>query len=942
MSIDRRRLLQAGAALASTAAASVAATARPTGFEQLPDGVRFNHGDDLVDVRLALPGVASVVRRPAARSASADGLFARSAPGRATIREDAHALHLVGGGLVVTVDKASGLLAFLAPDGTEQIRETLPPAPLPGVDATRRQGFGIARDTPLHGLGQYREPVLDYRGHDQFIAHANSDAASPLLVSPAGWGLLWETATATHLRSRGRTLGYHSIGSDVIRYHVCVGDGIDGVIAGYRRLTGPAALLPRWAYGYWQSKERYQTQAELLAVVAEYRRRRLPLDAIVLDWRYWGDNDRFSAMEFDPAIFPDPVAMTKAVHDADVHLLASVWPAFGPATAIHREMAAGGHLFAGKHWSGGHVFDTSSAAARAIYWRHIKAGLIDRGVDGLWTDGNEPEFLSTGERYGTTAAYASRGVCAAGPIPENQLTFSWWQANGLAAAMRRDRPAQRPIILSRSAYAGQQAFGAVTWSGDIFASWGTLANQIVAAVNFSMAGNPWWTCDIGGFLVNHRFPKGLADPAYVELYIRWFQFGAFLPVFRAHGTHVPRELWRFGEPGTPAHDALEKALRLRYALMPYIYSLAAQAALGDGTVVRGLAMDFADDPAVLDHPAQYMFGRDLLVRVVDRPLVHVPDNVQEFIPNRCIRGVRAPAAVIAFFDGAGFDRKVAERLTDDLKLSWTGDLPAILAGKPYALRISGTLVPEESGVHRLVMMGKGAVKVVVGGRTLVDATVAPARPDGADGGVSFREHEGDGRWEADLALTAGQAVPFTIEQRQPTPDVVSLWIEWITPAQRARMTLPGTPAIDVYLPRGARWRRFGGGPLIDGGRSVSIDAPLDVQPLFVRAGAIVPMTPGIDRSAARPDAIELHVHAGADGAFRFYDDAGDGEGYGSGEHCWTPLAWDDRARRLTIGPRDGGYPGMPRRQTFRVRLVGEAVGTPREVTFTGAATSVRL
>ncbi|WP_010219380.1 TIM-barrel domain-containing protein [Sphingomonas sp. PAMC 26621] len=912
-------------------------------IERQANGVVIYRDGNITDLRLPLAGIASVVKCSAANLALGGGFFAHDGASSPTVRfvEDAHVLRLMGEGIIVEIDKANGRLRFFDGAGTIRIAESVEPAPIPGVDAARRQGFTIGATERLHGLGQFRAPVAEYRDEDVFLAHANSDAINPFLTSTGGWGLLWDTGTAAHFRSRATAIGYHSVAGDLIRYHVCLGADMDAVIGRYRALTGAAALLPKWAYGYWQSKERYQTQAELTGVVDEYRRRGLPLDAIVLDWHYWGENDHFSGMTFDTKTFPDPSAMVRHVHASDAHVLISVWPAFGSATAIYQEMALAKHLFPLKHWSGGRVFDASSAPARDLYWQHVKRGLVDHGFDGLWTDGNEPEFQSTGERYGTAAAFAANGLSAAGPIAENLLTFSWYQSKGLSEGLERDVPSKRPVILSRSAYAGQQAFGAITWSGDIFASWGTLSAQILAAQQFAMAGIPWWTCDIGGFLVNHRYPRGLADPAYTELYVRWFQFGAFLPVFRAHGTHVPRELWQFGKPGTPVYDALEKALRLRYSLLPYHYSLAAEAALAGGTPLRALAMDFSDDVAARDHPAQFMVGRDLLVRVVDRPLEHSPENIQEFLPSRAVKGLNAPAAEIAFYEGSNFERRVSSRQTDELKMSWSGDLPTALAGKPYSIRWTGRLRAEESGTHRLVVQGKGAIRLSLAGRTVIDGIAEPAVADGANGAVSFREHDGDARYEVPLSLEAGQSYVFRLEQRQRTADVVSLWFEWITPSQVAKMAIPQSKVITVYLPAGQDWYDLTSEERHVGGRSITVPAPLDYVPVFARAGAILPMTPGIDRASVRPNVIELRVFAGRDGRFTLYEDGGDGDGYKHGAAARIPIRWHDAKRRLVVGPRTGTYPNMVSKIYFQAHLAdGHGAQIVRKILFDGSEQSI--
>ena len=529
--------------------------------------------------------------------------------------------------MVVEVDRLHGRLRFVKPDGCTAIAEADEPAPLLGFAATRRQGFTIGATERLHGLGQFREPVFEYRDRDVFLAHANSDAANPFLVSTGGWGLLWDTGTAAYLRSRGRSLDYHSVAGDTVRYHVCLRRDMDAVIGGYRVLTGQALLLPKLAYGYWQSKESYARQADLIAVVDEYRRLQLPLDAIVLDYKYWGAAENFSGMTFDAATFPDPRAMLAHVHAADVHLVASIWPAFGLRLNLYREMAAKGFLLSGEHWSGGRVFDVSQPDARAIYWRHVRHGLIDIGVDGLWTDGNEPELRSTGERYGTSASYAANGRIAAGP-------------------------------------------------------------------------------------------------------------------------------------------------------------------------------------------------------------------------------------------------------------------------------------------HRFSVIGKGAIRVVFDGRVVVDGSSGEAAADGATGGVSFKGHEGDAFFTFDADLVAGRAYDFRLEQRQATPDAVSLWFEWITPTIRRREALPDRKAIRVVLPRGRDWYEFATGRRHRGGTEPLIDTPLASHPVFARTGAIVPTAPGLDRTAHSPDRLAIRVYCGHDGRLVLYDDAGDGQGHLHGEAARITLVWNDRQRTLSIGARAGRYPGM--------------------------------
>ena len=884
-------------------------------WTRIPHGVRLRHADGNIEVRIPVPGVASVVRcvgDPAAYR----GFFAdpsADAPTVTITRRDT-TLRLVGGGVTVLVDLRSGALTFQDEAGSSRLAEAPAPRPLPGIGVGAVQAFTIGADEALHGLGQFRAAPFDYRDAAVFLAQSNSDAVNPFLVSTGGWGLLWDTGTAAHFRSAGTRITFHSVAGGLVRYHVCLGPDLAEVIRGYRRLTGPAPLFGRWAYGYWQSQERYGTEREVLDIAAGYRERDLPLDVVVLDWRYWGDNELWSGMVFDPDMFPDPRGMVDRLHADDVRIIASVWPALGPASAVYRELDDAGLLFTGPHHSGGRVYDAASPEAREIYWRHVRAGLIDVGVDGLWTDGNEPEFRTTGDRYVTAQAYTANGSSAAGPIEEDLLTFSYRHNRGLFEAMRRERPQTRPFLLSRSAYAGQQAYGSVTWSGDIHASWQTLRDQLIAAQNFALSGIPYWTCDIGAFLVGHRYPDALHDPAYRELYVRWFQFGAMLPIFRAHGSQIPRHVWAFGEPGDPVYDALAAMLRLRYALLPYIYSAAAAVTHDGDTLLRPLVLDFPDDAQARDRPEQFMFGPALLVRVVDRPLLHTVRTTYELLPPDSVRGVSAPAADVTFFEGTNFNRQVSRRLTDDLKMSWFGDLPPELAGRPYSVRWQGRIAAAESGTCTMALSGAGGVRLVLDGAVLVDATV----------------HGGEPPLTADVELIGGTLYDFTLELRQPTPDVVDIWLEWLTPTQRALGTPPEQPAVDVYLPEGSDWYDVVTAERFAGGVMVTAEAPLDHLPLYARAGAVIPTTPGVTRASARVEWLDVRVFAGADGVFVLYEDEGDGHAYQEGTFATVPLRWSEADGTLTVGPRSGTFPGVPAEMAVTATLTegpGPAAGT---------------
>ncbi|MDB5691750.1 MAG: alpha-xylosidase [Alphaproteobacteria bacterium] len=420
------------------------------------------------------------------------------------------------------------------------------------------------------------------------------------------------------------SLSFASELGQAIDYYVVAGDDMDGVIAGYRALTGKAVLLPRWAYGFWQSRQRYATQDEVLDVVSQYRKRWLPLVNVVQDWFYWPE-DQWGSHRFDPARYPDPKRMIDRIHEMGAHFMISVWPKFYPNTDNYKELAAAGHVYSGnlkagnRDWVGpGYLntdYDPYSAEARAIYWRQIKERLAVLGVDAWWMDAPEPDIhsnLSIEERK------AVMTPTALGPGAAFFNSFPLVHAEGVAQGWRAFKPDVRSFILTRSGFGGLQRAGAAVWSGDVAARWDDLRNQISAGVNFSMSGIPNWTHDIGGFAVEDRYSK--QDPAALEewreLNLRWFQFGAFSPLFRSHGEFPHREIYEIAPTGSAMYRSMDYYDRLRTRLLPYIYTLAADTWFADGTIMRGLVMDFPGDRAVRNIDDEYLFGHALLVAPV--------------------------------------------------------------------------------------------------------------------------------------------------------------------------------------------------------------------------------------------------------------------------------------------------------------------------------------
>lgn len=411
-----------------------------------------------------------------------------------------------------------------------------------------------------------------------------------------------------------------------VDYYFVAGTSQDDVIAGYRALTGKAVMLPKWAYGFWQSRQRYTTQAELLGVVAEYRKRKIPLDNIVMDWFYWNE-DAWGSHEFDKARFPDPKGMIDKVHAQNAHFMISVWPKFYPTTANYKELDAAGYMYrknvedgfldwVGKGYKSS-FYDPYSKPARDMYWRQVNDKLGVLGVDAWWMDATEPDPHSN---LDIDSIKARIGPTALGPVDQYFNTYALVHSGGVYEGSRAARPDKRVFILTRSGTAGIQRNAAAVWSGDIASRWDDLYNQISAGVSIGYSGLPNWTYDIGGFANESRYsaqkPKPEDQEEWRELNLRWFQFGAFAPLFRSHGEFPFREIYNLAPQGSEVYDSLVWHDKLRYRLLPYTYTLAADTFHKDGTIMRGLSMDFMDDAAARDVRDEYLFGKAFLVAPV--------------------------------------------------------------------------------------------------------------------------------------------------------------------------------------------------------------------------------------------------------------------------------------------------------------------------------------
>ncbi len=531
------------------------------------------------------------------------------------------------------VDRATGALSFLDPAGHVLLQEAaqgrqIAPARVAGAAVTScALSFEMTPDEGIYGLGQHQRGVWNYLTNGSVrLAQANTDVGVPVITSSKGYMLLWDNPAITTISSSAagdsnsgqKILRWSSEAGKAIDYYFCYGDGtIATAMTAYRHLTGEAPLMPEWELGFWQCKERYASQEELLGVATKLRDLKVPVDGIIQDWQYWppGTNTWGSHL-FDPARYPDPVAMFKELHQMHYHTLISVWAKFDLGSKNSEELNAVGGMFpqVTRYVSPpgqGQWYDPFATVGRQTYWKQMRDQLFDKGADGWWLDAPEPEINGMAFRSYQTPMGPGYTVYNAYPLMHSM---------GIYQGQRATTDKQRVVILTRSAYAGQQRNSAITWSGDITGTWQVLKNQIPAGLNFSLSGIPYWNTDTGGFFGSRETGNASpSSPLYQEFFARWFQFSAFCPMFRVHGSYGTRpgkEIWRFDEK---TQGILRNYLDLRYRLLPYLYSVAWDVTSDGGTFMRPLVMDFPKDPQVLDIGNQYLFGPAIMVTPVTSP-----------------------------------------------------------------------------------------------------------------------------------------------------------------------------------------------------------------------------------------------------------------------------------------------------------------------------------
>ncbi len=611
-------------------------------------GIKTTINKTAIEIQFYTASAVRIIKSPAGTSFNKKSLSVIAAPQQVklNIKEQAGMLTVKSERTSVQCNLTSGAISFYNNAGTVLLYEkenstSFKPFNDAGSNTySIEQAYVLDKEEAIYGLGQQQQGKMVQRNLKLNMVQGNTDDYIPFFQSNKGYGLFWDNYSPTTFTDNTESTSFKSEVGDCIDYYFMYGGNADGVIACMRNLTGQAPMFPLWVYGFFQSKERYKSQDELFDVVKKYRALKVPLDGIIQDWQYWGSNYLWNAMDFLNDEFPRPQKMINDVHSLHAHLTISIWNSFGPKTKQYHELDSIGALMNFSTWpqsgstiwpprrdypSGVRVYDPYNPVARDIFWKHLNKGLFSLGIDGWWMDSSEPDHLDFKPSDMDNKTFL-------GSFRKVRNAFPLMTVGGVYNHQRSVTDSKRVFILTRSAFAGQQRYGANTWSGDVTSSWNALRNQISAGLNFSLTGIPYWNADIGGFFLT-RFRKKLADPEYRELYVRWLEFGTFTPMMRSHGADAPREIYQFGKKGDKAYDAIEKYINLRYRLLPYIYSTSWDVTTNQSSMMRALVMDFATDKNALDINDEYMFGKSLLVSPVTnamyvKPGVNGKDTIQ--------------------------------------------------------------------------------------------------------------------------------------------------------------------------------------------------------------------------------------------------------------------------------------------------------------------------
>lgn len=744
-------------------------------------------------------------------------------------REEANGIiTLSSGNLSVRLDEKSGEIQFTNSEGKQLLKDKKAELSLRDDEANKgkykvSEQFALDKDEMIYGLGQLRDTHMNQRGRHIDLWNNNTYISIPYFTSQKGYGVYWDNAGKSYFDDNAQGTTFTSEVGLCSDYYFMYKDGSqDGVIASIRQLTGQATMFPLWSMGFWQCRERYKTSDELASVLDRYRELGIPVDAMVQDWQYWGCDSNWNAMKFQNPYYinkigdekwakylpedmkklkahgeprlKNPQQMVNYVHDNHAHLMISIWANFGPWTQQYKELKKIGALLPFDTWPRNHgvmPYDVFNPKARDIYWKYLTE-LYNMGLDAWWTDSTEPDhFEKPGDENYQTYDGSWLSVKNAFPLLHNKSIYEHQR--------RMKGNSKRSFQMTRSGAFGIQHYGTLSWSGDVQATWDEMKNQVPSGLNYTLCGIPFWNTDLGGFFY-WNYNNDPKNPALQELQTRWMQWGTFMPLMRNHcSSPMVSELYAFGQEGDWCYDVIKSYIKLRYRLLPYIYSNAGDCVLNSGSMMRALVMDFANDQKASALNDEYLFGRSLLVKPVTDPLYTWKDK-------------------------------------------WK----------------NGHLI-------------------------------------------------------------------------YPEPRKASA-------------------PVDVYLPAGSKWIDFWTNQTLDGGQNIQKECPINIMPVYVKAGSIIPFGPDVQYSNEKKwDNLEIRVYPGDNGTFTLYEDEGDNYNYEKGSYSLIPFEYDDATRTLTIGARKGSFKGMMTQRNFRIVLVdqnakpgNEPMSGMKTVKYNGAEIEVKL
>lgn len=600
-------------------------------YQKTSQGLKANTQGMDIEVAFYSPSIVRVYKTPEGNPYEKKSLIVVKSPEQTPVEfsENGKNIRMKTAEMQVELNPLTGGVYFYDAKGKELLKDkdygtSFAPKEDAGTASYQVRGsFLLEKDEPVYGVGQVMDGKLNRRNSMHHLQNENMFTYSPYFMSPVkGYAVYWDNYSISDYMDAPQELAFTSLGH-CADYYFMYGGNADGIIANVRDLTGKAPMLPLWAYGFFQSKERYHTQEENLGVLKKYRELQIPIDCMIQDWRYWPEyhqtDSAWNSHSFDPERFPDPKGWADEIHKLNAKLMIVAWPGFGPKTGQRKELDAKGMIINFDTWppqSGARPYDVYNPEALDIYWKYLNKGIFSHiGNDGWWLDSTEPDHINRKESDYDLPTHL-------GSYRSVKNAYSVMHNSGIATHQKALNKDKRVVILTRSGFIGQQRFGSNTWSGDVVSTWDMLEKQIPAALNYTLMGIPNWNSDIGGFFAGRWNEGGGAkNPEYQDLYVRWMQFGAFCPMMRSHGTELPREIWNFGKRGEWCFDAQEKMLNLRYRLLPYIYSTSWDVSHNDGTFMRALVMDFPSDKKTYDLGGEYLFGRSLLVVPVTKPAV---------------------------------------------------------------------------------------------------------------------------------------------------------------------------------------------------------------------------------------------------------------------------------------------------------------------------------